>query len=634
MALESFYGGKPGYSPIIKGTFKSIAEMDDHFKEPNYTDIWYGELCIITPDSMYDADNGKIFRRTLKKQFSSDTTYGSLYAEYLGQIVGMPGGLPKVVFNTIDNVKNIPSQEENRNKDIWYPISPDNEYIETSNDRSSINNWATLNGSEAEGIEFVPGMQKVSDNEIIYNDKFEYTWLQIADPQSNTAESDGTRGTLHLGLKIPYLTMESEAKSISYIKNANASIKETNTDIDGIEHPFYRKYTFSIPDGVRGIGIQNLRIETKDSLKIVGQNTKVLDPTKNIFNYDENNRDIRIETEGNYYNFDTTKYGENSPFWVYDLIVPRRSDSSLNPTTSYICYAGDYEGITDVTLNNDGTFTFNTGYNEITTDNIDNTGNSKVKWITNASIDTNIKSINSETGLKEDNKDYGNFTITYNTKKQPVNENEAEEYEKNVYKLPLVKRIVAYSNVSNNNNENSNNNTNSPGENISVELVDSTGGTRSLTLLKSTGQDSYDTYKLKYPCSLAITTHNNSNSDDQENGDSDNQENENSDSQETTKDPFYYLTVTYNDGITTEELGPVGVQNVDKLASYIAIGEEKTIIDPNTSSNIITVEKISNYLPEVAQENAIMLIDENITFDTTLSFLPSFSLGNTTTQDT
>ena len=32
MALESFYGGKPGYSPTIKGTFKYISTDDDRYK--------------------------------------------------------------------------------------------------------------------------------------------------------------------------------------------------------------------------------------------------------------------------------------------------------------------------------------------------------------------------------------------------------------------------------------------------------------------------------------------------------------------------------------------------------------------------------------------------------------------------
>jgi hypothetical protein len=32
MALESFYGGKPGYSPVIRGTFKYISENDSKYQ--------------------------------------------------------------------------------------------------------------------------------------------------------------------------------------------------------------------------------------------------------------------------------------------------------------------------------------------------------------------------------------------------------------------------------------------------------------------------------------------------------------------------------------------------------------------------------------------------------------------------
>lgn len=61
MALESFYGGKPGFSPVIKGRFKYLNTsdlayqadlakgisinilkqytMDECFKDINYTDV-------------------------------------------------------------------------------------------------------------------------------------------------------------------------------------------------------------------------------------------------------------------------------------------------------------------------------------------------------------------------------------------------------------------------------------------------------------------------------------------------------------------------------------------------------------------------------------------------------------------
>ena len=90
MALESFYGGKPGFSPVIKASFKYINNedpayqtalinngnnaaalkeytMDECFKDINYTDVWYGELCIIDTENKMNPNNGKLYRRTLKK---------------------------------------------------------------------------------------------------------------------------------------------------------------------------------------------------------------------------------------------------------------------------------------------------------------------------------------------------------------------------------------------------------------------------------------------------------------------------------------------------------------------------------------------------------------------------------------
>ena len=73
MSLESFYGGKPGISPVIRKSFKYVdtndpaymsltsdqrttAEdnneiMETCFAKSDYTDVWYGELAII------DAEN-------------------------------------------------------------------------------------------------------------------------------------------------------------------------------------------------------------------------------------------------------------------------------------------------------------------------------------------------------------------------------------------------------------------------------------------------------------------------------------------------------------------------------------------------------------------------------------------------
>lgn len=577
MALESFYGGKPGYSPIIKGTFKYISENDSKyrnlteaqknaakaanqvmnlcFQDPEYKDIWYGELCIINPDSMYDANNGKIFRRTLKKQSSLDETYGSLYAEYLGQIVGMPGGLPKVVFNTIDIVKN---KAVNATNDIWYPTGLNNNVVETNykpiDEIDGTSLPATLSGSE--GIEFVPGMQKDINNNITYNDNLQYTWLQILDPQSNEYESDGSVSTLQIGLKIPYLYLDTPTITpVSYFDNP--AVTESDIGSDNTHHAFYRKYNFSIPDGLRGIGIKNLRIETKESL----QGATVLDPTvENFFSYDSSRRNIIVKNDAIY---NLEDYNDDSPFWVYDLNVPNKTDANL-AGNSYICYAGDYHKISDVSLNSDGSLSFIPSYGDpITTSN-------KIKWITNTELITDVTKNN-----------YGTFTVNYNFNPSN-NDSSINQNNSDIFHLPLVKRIYTYSTQG------------LDGENIKIELVDGNGGTRTLTLQKPTVPNQpQEAYSLKYPTEVAITTKSN----DEE---------------------FYYLKAVYNDG-DEQDLGRVGLQgSIKGVASNIYVGR----------LNNGDVEKISNYLPDNIREEAIALVDETITVSNIpTSLLPSFNIS-------
>ena len=583
MALESFYGGKPGYSPVIKGTFKYISKndsrlqghtpeqleakkyeiMDECFQDPTYKDIWYGELCIISSDSMYDANNGKIFRRTLKKQ-SSDDTYGTLYAEYLGQIVGMPGGLPKVVFNTIDKVKQEAVYATEDGYERWYPIGFDTNsgIVETSNDSvSNISSVSTLNGSQ--GIEFVPGYDNGN-----YNDNLEYTWVQVLKPEADSEELDGTAATLNLGLKIPYIYFDTpDIESISYTENAD--ISEVN--LNG--HPFYKKYKFSIPDGVRGIGIKNLRLESKRKLNIINSNDKVLDPSKPLFKWDQNKRNIVVVTEDEttnnsyYYNF-PNGYDEDRQFWVYDLIVPNRNDNTLNPNSVYICYAGDYEGIKNVGLDNNGSIYFQKE------DGSNITFDQKIKWIDSVTLDSNL-TITDDQNEEQENPDYGKFKIKFNDTDDPVS-----------WTLPLIKNIVVSSNTIEN-----------KGKTINVELTSANNnGLRNLTLKQDTGETDenhnpiYEDYFLKYPKNLTITNDN----------------------------TYYYLTATYNDGVSNN-LGPVGVRDTKALGADIGLkilGGDNTI-DSNTY-----------YLPDSFKPDPLQLVIEDIGIDN-FEVFPSFIITTT-----
>jgi len=166
MALESFYGGKQGISPVIKASFWFIDKNDPAYQakiskwsayegnlknyfetlvqtknifgitskditsatssnklkwtekllQPftmeeclsriDYKDVWYGELCIIDAENHLNPNHGKLFRRTLRKwENSARNTEDTLHAEYIGTLTGPAGGIPNIKFGSINEMR-------------------------------------------------------------------------------------------------------------------------------------------------------------------------------------------------------------------------------------------------------------------------------------------------------------------------------------------------------------------------------------------------------------------------------------------------------------------------------------------------------------------------------------------------
>lgn len=98
--MESFYGGRQGFSFIIVKSFSSISEMIDNFKKgPLYTEIHYNEHILINTINKNDPDNGKIYRR------GYDYTNELGGAIYVGTVVGPAGPAPMLELTTIEQVK-------------------------------------------------------------------------------------------------------------------------------------------------------------------------------------------------------------------------------------------------------------------------------------------------------------------------------------------------------------------------------------------------------------------------------------------------------------------------------------------------------------------------------------------------
>lgn len=472
MALESFYGGKPGVSPVIKARFKYVNTndpayehrngkqtllteeeanwlndalgvnnyakdmkvkwdsestdenssqnsnedfiryaplapftMDVCFADANYTNVWYGELCIIDTDNKLNPNNGKIYRRTLKHIASNSSVNinETSYAEYIGQIVGPSGGVPQFHIGSLEEERKkaigisgtysseTPNEQNPLDNSDWEYFYPTGSAGTLSvNKPSSVNNIAILSANENGNITMVPGKNDNGE----YNDTIRYTWCNVR----RKLEGNDEDALVYLGFEIPYTTYEvtGDEKEFTYtgplFENTSSTINNGNE-----YHPFHKKYVFHIPRGARGIGPEEIFcVNPKDN------NSGSLPNGATLYSYEA----IQYNQTTNIYSIDTTKKKIVSPtdsYWVgkWTLYNPKTTNMP-----SYYIYLGSYKDIRNVTLNKGTlTFTYSDGSN-IKFNNL--------KYIDSIDIDTAEKIID-DNEEEKDNSNYGNITIAYNT---------------------------------------------------------------------------------------------------------------------------------------------------------------------------------------------------------------------------
>ncbi len=425
MALESFYGGKQGVSPVIKASFEYVSiedpayqakintetkltkteayrlraagikkddntlynpgdsvtwtsellvplTMNECFKNVNYTDVWYNELCIIDTQNKLNPNNGKIFRRTLKRYQNPNvegiTDVDALYAEYIGQIVGPSGGIPNLDLGNLDaerqkavgliptlkddNLENMsskdwdyayPTEEKDESGNLTgnFVVTTENpvnasvdDNPETPQDESKQEAWTkipTLKMNDGRNIEMVPG--KIDDNN--YNDTIEYTWCNV---RRNLNNSDEDSAWIYLGFKIPYVSYDVEGYEENYTYNGKVFIDNSSTpnSSPGNYHPFSKEYAFHIPRGARGIGPEKFFLVTPDNKdSILGTNT--------LYDFDA----ITYNQNQDKYSVNTNKIKTPTSltYWVamWTLYNPKTTDKE-----SVYQYLGDYKDIKSI----------------------------------------------------------------------------------------------------------------------------------------------------------------------------------------------------------------------------------------------------------------------------------------------
>lgn len=258
--MDSFYGGKQGISFIIKERFKTIDEMNNTFSDPNYEKVWYGEYCIIDTDNKNNPDNGKIFRRTANSAVSNKSP---VYYEYIGQVVGPAGGIPKLELKTIDELKDDFSKLNLYNGGlVYYPTTT------AASDSKIVYTPATNTSPNPDSLALI------EDDSVVYKSGKDYYYhkdeqgtVVHATPafkygfytfQGTTKDEGGNFpiATVGLGFEIPYVDFDVKVNPTPAFYNGEVSIETEK------HNNFYNTYTLTIPQGAPGSFIGNIHKES------------------------------------------------------------------------------------------------------------------------------------------------------------------------------------------------------------------------------------------------------------------------------------------------------------------------------------------------------------------------------------
>ena len=377
--IDSFYGGKQGDSFILKASFESVNDMVTAFKRgSNYTDVWYGEHCLIDTPNKNDKDNGKIYKRGLDYQ---NSVGGAIY---VGQIVGPSSGTPYFQLNTIKEVTDKSEIEledyEYRRFPTGYQMDDEGRVIgyETS-DGSDGKNIAVFPFSKAHDTSIVPG-KYVEDGATKYNDEIRWTWVNI---RKDNADADSW---FYVGFEIPYPVIDYSIHMTSPY-DTSGNILSDATDISRIDdqtHPFYAHWDLGLPKGVKGDTLRNLRVIVPNS----GNRTNIYDPSAITVN--PTTGEATVGQPG--YDGIDDDIAASRQIIVYDYYI---YDKLRNPSAIMI-YLGDFNIITDISLDDEGTLTLEYTHED------DSVFTKKIRWVDNIALTEG----NGNQG--------GHFTFTFN----------------------------------------------------------------------------------------------------------------------------------------------------------------------------------------------------------------------------
>jgi hypothetical protein len=354
--MSSLYGTLPTTSFAVKASYASVDEMYERFKKgPDYTDVWYGEYCLIDTPNKNNPDNGKLYRRGLNYTHVGADNVHDGGAEYVGQLVGGSTGTPWFTLESIASIQDVAQKEVDGSvyEELQYPVADGDSwkvYVDGEGGAKTVYVFSQdARAVEGDAAFIVPG--KTEDGK--FNDEFRYTWA------NDRTQSDDNDSTYHAGFQVPYPVVEVAAEysrpynedgeyapSVTAVLDSGTEkSKEAGYD-DGEYHAFYRHYTFTIPDGVKGDSVRGVR------QTVVGKDDVFYIDT------DLSYEDGKLVVGEPSYNKDGSKAGKT--VIVYDLAVYDTYEDPRDGKGQVTVYLGEYDHIVSADIAADGGVTYGT----------------------------------------------------------------------------------------------------------------------------------------------------------------------------------------------------------------------------------------------------------------------------------
>lgn len=363
--MDTMYAGRPGTPFIIKKSFKTVEEMKEEFHNGDSSDVWFGEYCIIDTVNKNDRSNGSIYQRG--PNYAKDD--GD--ARYIGRIVGPASGTPSFSLGTIDDVENKVVEKVDAQTKHVFPSTLDDAVNGLHFDKGNIthnDDWdpkLEVKSLSVGNVGLVPG--KDGD---VYNDDVKYTWCNIEYP-----EDDNSPTVTYVGFRVPYHVFNFSASVRSpYDDNGNRDDKMDFTDLSPKDHPFYHDYSFSVPRGITGVCVKEIKtLKVSNLLRdpdTYGVKSGRMFQMSDFSIAEDGGIDFSIPT----YNIPT---GENDETckdpWI--TIAQLVSFSNKKDGEKYWAYVSDYDVLDDMTVEDDGTIVKSYTYRA------DESIDKRVRWV-------------------------------------------------------------------------------------------------------------------------------------------------------------------------------------------------------------------------------------------------------------